>query len=147
MNRIVIVGGGIAGLSAAYYATKKIPNAQITLLESSDRWGGKITTDRVPFDDGQFIIEGGPDTFLATKPCATALCKELGLGDRLHGTNPKQKNTYVLHHNQLEPLPDGLAMMIPTNVQAILKSHLVSWFGKARMGLDFLQPAKARQWR
>ena len=143
MNRIVIIGGGIAGLSAAYYATKKLPDAQITLIESSDRWGGKITTDRVLFDGGQFIIEGGPDTFLATKPYATALCKELGLGDRLHGTNPKQKNTYVLHHNKLEPLPDGLAMMIPTNVQAILKSNLVSWFGKARMGLDFLQPAKA----
>jgi oxygen-dependent protoporphyrinogen oxidase len=143
MNRIVIVGGGIAGLSAAYYATKKIPNAHIALIESSDRWGGKITTDRAAFDDGQFIIEGGPDTFLATKPYATALCKELGLGDRLHGTNPKQKNTYVLHRNKLEPLPDGLAMMIPTNVQAMLKTHLVSWFGKARMGLDFLQPAKA----
>jgi len=143
MNRIVIIGGGIAGLSAAYYATKKIPNAQITLLESSDYWGGKITTDRVSFNGGQFIIEGGPDTFLATKPYATALCKELGLGDRLHGTNPKQKNTYVLHHNKLEPLPDGLAMMIPTNVQAILKSHLVSWFSKARMGLDFFIPAKS----
>jgi len=143
MNRIVIVGGGIAGLSAAYYATKKLPSAQITLLESSDRWGGKITTDRVAFDQGQFIIEGGPDTFLATKPYATALCRELGLTDRLHGTNPDLKNTYVLHHNKLEPLPDGLAMMIPTNVQAILKSRLVSWIGKARMGLDFLQPAKA----
>src|SRR5512138_1235080 len=142
MNRMVIIGGGIAGLSAAYYATKKLPDAQITLIESSDRWGGKITTDRVSFDDGQFIIEGGPDTFLATKPYATTLCKELGLGERLHGTNPKQKNTYVLHHNKLEPLPDGLAMMIPTNVQAILRSNLVSWFGKARMGMDFLQPAK-----
>jgi oxygen-dependent protoporphyrinogen oxidase len=143
MNRIVIVGGGIAGLSAAYWATKKTSDAQITLIDSSDRWGGKITTDRVPFAGGQFIIEGGPDTFLATKPYATVLCKELGLDDRLHGTNPKQRNTYVLHHNKLEPLPDGLAMMIPTNVQAILKSSLVSWFGKARMGLDFVQPAKA----
>jgi protoporphyrinogen/coproporphyrinogen III oxidase len=143
MKKLVIIGGGIAGLSAAYYATKKIPNAQITLVESSNRWGGKITTDRVTFDDGQFIIEGGPDTFLATKPYATALCKELGLGERLHGTNPNKKNTYVLHRNKLEPLPDGLAMMIPTNVQAILKSRLVSWFGKARMGLDFVQPAKA----
>ena len=143
MSRIVITGGGIAGLSAAYYATKMVDDAEITLLESSDRWGGKITTDRVAFDNWQFIIEGGPDTFLATKPYATTLCKELGLGERLHGTNPKQKNTYVLHHNRLEPLPDGLAMMVPTNVQAILKSHLVSWFGKARMGLDFLQPAKA----
>ena len=139
---IVIVGGGIAGLSAAYYAAKKDPNAHITLLESSNRWGGKITTDRVTFDDGTFIIEGGPDTFLATKPYATALCKELGLGERLHGTNPNKKNTYVLNHNRLLLLPDGLAMMIPTNVQAILKSQLVSWFGKARMGLDFLLPAK-----
>ncbi len=138
--KLFIIGGGIAGLSAAYYATKKLPDVQITLLESSNRWGGKITTDRVPFGGGQFIIEGGPDTFLATKPYATALCKELGLGERLHGTNPNKKNTYVLHRNRLLPLPDGLAMMIPTNVEAILKTQLVSWFGKARMGLDFLLP-------
>ena len=67
MNHIIVIGGGIAGLSAAYYASR-IPEVQVTLLESSDHWGGKITTDRVAFDDGQFIIEGGPDTFLATKP-------------------------------------------------------------------------------
>jgi oxygen-dependent protoporphyrinogen oxidase len=142
MSQLVIIGGGIAGLSAAYYATKKFPEAQITVIESSNQWGGKISTDRVTFDDGQFIIEGGPDSFLVMKPYASALCKELGLSERLHGTNPNQKNTYVLHRNKLEPLPDGLSMMIPTNVQAILKSHLVSWFGKARMGLDFIQPAK-----
>ena len=151
MNHIVIIGGGIAGLSAAYYATQKMPEAQITLLESDSRWGGKIITDRVAFDevpplsrgDGQFIIEGGPDTFLATKPWGVALCNELGLGERLHGTNPHKKNTYVLNRNRLLPLPDGLAMMIPTNIEAILKSRLVSWFSKARMGLDFLLPAKA----
>jgi oxygen-dependent protoporphyrinogen oxidase len=142
MTRIVVVGGGIAGLSAAYYASK-LSDMQVTLLESSDRWGGKITTDRVPFDEGQFIIEGGPDTFLATKPWGVALCKELGLGDRLHGTNPQKKNTYVLNRNRLLPLPDGLAMMIPTNIEAILKSRLVSWFSKARMGLDFVLPAKS----
>ena len=141
--RLTIIGGGIAGLSAAYYATRNTQHTHITLIESDSRWGGKITTDRAVFDDGQFIIEGGPDTFLATKPYATALCKELGLGERLHGTNPNQKNTYVLHRNKLEPLPDGLAMMIPTNVRAILKSHLVSWLGKARMGFDFVQPAKS----
>jgi protoporphyrinogen/coproporphyrinogen III oxidase len=142
MNRILVIGGGIAGLSAAYYASK-VPNARVTLLESSSRWGGKITTDRVPFQEGQFIIEGGPDTFLSTKPWGVALCQELGLGERLHGTNPYKKNTYVLHRNRLLPLPDGLAMMIPTNVEAILRSHLVSWFSKARMGLDFLLPTKA----
>ncbi len=145
MNRfpssIVIIGGGIAGLSAAYYARKQAPDAHVVLLEAGHRWGGKITTDRVPFDGGEFIIEGGPDTFLASKPWAVALCKELGLGDRLHGTNPKNKNTYVLHKKKLQPLPDGLAMMIPTNIPSILKSRLVSWPGKVRMGLDFLLPS------
>ena len=142
MRRVVVIGGGIAGLSAAYYASK-YPGVQVTLLESDSRWGGKILTDRVTYGAGQFIIEGGPDTFLATKPWGVALCKELGLSDRLHGTNPRKKNTYVLNRNRLLPLPDGLAMMIPTNVEAILKSRLVSWYSKARMGLDFLLPPKA----
>ena len=137
---IIIVGGGIAGLSTAYYAKKQAPKAQITLLEAVGHWGGKITTDRVTFNDGDFIIEGGPDTFLATKPWAVSLCEELGLAERLHSTNPHQKNTYVLHKNKLQPLPDGLAMMIPTNIPSILKTQLVSWPGKARMGLDFLLP-------
>ena len=143
VRHIIIVGGGIAGLSAAFFAKKKSPDSKITLMESGPRWGGKIITERVAYDGGAFIIEGGPDTFLATKPYATALCKELGLGERLQGTNPNQKNTYVLHHNQLLPLPDGLAMMIPTNVEAILKTRLVSPFSKARMGMDFLLPAKS----
>ena len=142
MNRIVIIGGGIAGLSAAYYAQKNIPNTHITLIESSSQWGGKISTDRVTFDDGQFIIEGGPDTFLASKPWGVALCKELGLGERLHGTNPNKKNTYVLNKGRLLPLPNGLAMMIPSDVPSILRSRLISWAGKTRMGLDFLLPAK-----
>lgn len=145
--KLLIIGGGIAGLSAAYYATRHATlNSQhvdITLIESASRWGGKITTDRVAFDDGQFTIEGGPDTFLATKPYATALCKELGLGERLHGTNPNQRKTYVLNKSRLLPFPDGLAMMIPSDIPSILRSGLISWFGKARMGLDFLLPAKA----
>jgi len=142
MNHIVIIGGGIAGLSAAYYATRNTQYTDITLLESDSRWGGKITTDRVSFDDGQFIIEGGPDTFLAAKPWGVALCKELGLSERLHGTNPNKKNTYILNKNRLFPLPEGLAMMIPSDIPSILRSRLISWFGKTRMGLDFLLPVK-----
>ncbi len=141
--KLTIIGGGIAGLSAAYYATRNTQYDQITLIESDSRWGGKITTDRVTFDDGHFIIEGGPDTFLATKPWGVALCKELGLGERLHGTNPNKKNTYVLNKGRLLPLPEGLAMMIPSDVPSILRSRLISWGGKIRMGLDFLLPAKA----
>jgi len=145
MKRLLIVGGGIAGLSAAYYAVKKTKErraaVQVTLVEADARWGGKILSERVALEDGQFIIEGGPDTFLATKPWGVALCKELGLEGRLQGTHPLKKNTYVLHRSRLKLLPDGLAMMIPTNVRAILKTGLISWPGKARMGLDFLLPA------
>jgi oxygen-dependent protoporphyrinogen oxidase len=148
--KLTIIGGGIAGLSAAYYASLTNHYSQITILEADSRWGGKISTDRVTFDitpnhlrgDGQFIIEGGPDTFLASKPWGVALCKELGLGERLHGTNPNNKSTFVLNKNRLLPLPEGLAMMIPSDIPSILRSRLISWGGKIRMGLDFLQPAK-----
>lgn len=139
MNRIIVIGGGIAGLSAAYYAVQNMVQAEITILESGSRWGGKIATERV---DG-FVIEGGPDTFLATKPWGAALCRELGLGERLHGTNPRQKSTYVLYRSRLHPLPDGLAMMIPSDIPSILRSRLLSWPGKVRMGLDFLLPPRA----
>ena len=141
MTRIVIIGGGIAGLAAAYYAKKNIPDAHITVIEADSHWGGKVMTDRVAFNDGQFIIEGGPDSFLATKPWGVALCKELGLGERLHGTSP-HKNTYILKKGHLIPIPEGLAMMIPSDISSMLRSRLISWFGKLRMGLDLLLPTK-----
>lgn len=136
--KLIIIGGGIAGLSAAYYAQKKNPALEITLLEADSHWGGKIITDRV---DG-FVIEGGPDTFLATKTWGVELCKELGLSERLHGTNPKAQNTYVLHKGRLESLPDGLAMMIPGKVMPMLTTRLLSWVQKIRVGFDFLLPVK-----
>ncbi len=143
MLRVAVVGGGIAGLSAAYAIQKKIAaqglELTLAIYEAGDRWGGKITTDRA---DG-FVIEGGPDTFLATKPWATDLCQELGLGARLHGTDPVHKNTYVLHCGQLRPLPDGLTMMIPTRFGPMIRTGLLSPFAKARMGLDFIIPPKS----
>ncbi len=140
--KLTIIGGGIAGLSAAYYATKQAKEQNIplelTLLEADSHWGGKIKTDRV---DG-FVIEGGPDTFLATKPWGMALCKELGLGDRLHGTNPDEKNTYVLHKDKLVGLPDGLAMLIPGKVMPMLTTRLLNPLQKMRIGLDFVLPTR-----
>ena len=142
MNRIVIIGGGIAGLAAAYYTKKNIPDRHITVIEADSHWGGKIMTDRVALSDGQFIIEGGPDSFLVTKPWGVALCKELGLGERLQGTNPNQKNTYILKKGRLLPIPEGLTMMIPSDISSMLRSRLISWSGKLRMGLDLLLPMK-----
>jgi oxygen-dependent protoporphyrinogen oxidase len=143
MKQYIVIGGGIAGLSAAYYlyrrAEKTQEPIQVTVLEKEPMWGGKIRTERI---DG-FIIEGGPDTFLASKPWAVQLCQELGISGSLFGTNPHQKHTYVIHKDQLKPLPDGLTMMIPTRLTPMVRSPLLNWAEKARMGLDFFIPPQA----
>ncbi len=146
--RLVIIGGGIAGLAAAYYAQKNTEeDLQITLLEQADYWGGKLITERVAYDGpgdadkaGQFVIEGGPDTFVVTKPWGVRLCKELGIGDRLRGTNPETKKTYILKNDKLHELPGGLTMMIPTEFGPMIRTGLLSWPAKARMGMDFFLP-------
>lgn len=144
MNKrhLVVVGGGIAGLAAAYRAAKTSHDHdlawKITLLEKDNYWGGKITTDRV---DG-FVIEGGPDTFIVTKPWAMKICRELGISDRLYGTNPDKNATYVLKDQELAPLPEGLMMMIPSKFKPMIFTDLLSWPEKARMGLDFFIPPR-----
>jgi protoporphyrinogen/coproporphyrinogen III oxidase len=145
MKHIVIIGGGIAGLAAAYYASKQTEDkSHITLLEQADYWGGKLVTERVSFGEGQFVIEGGPDTFVVTKPWGVKLCKELGIAERLRGTNPETRKTYILKDEKLHELPGGLTMMIPTEFGPMIRTGLLSWPAKARMGLDFiLPPARA----
>ncbi|GMR10311.1 MAG: protoporphyrinogen oxidase [Anaerolineae bacterium] len=141
-KRFIVVGGGIAGLAAGYYlqqlAGKRGLPISLHILESDSRFGGKILTER---RDG-FVIEGGPDTFVATKPWAMALCSGLGIQDRLHGTNPRFRTTYILRDGRLHPLPGGLTMMIPTDLGSMVTTGLLSWQGKARMALEFLLPPK-----
>ncbi len=134
----MIIGGGIAGLAAAYRLTRAAPGLALTLVESGPRLGGKILTERV---DG-FVIEGGPDTFLSYKPRGVGLCRELGLEDRLHGTNPEQRRTYVMRGGRLHDLPEGLTGLIPSRFGPMLKSGLISPLGKLRMGLDYLIPPR-----
>ena len=80
-GHIVVLGGGIAGLAAAHRLLHvhidTLPGLRVTLIEADDRLGGKIVTERI---DG-FVVEGGPDSFLATKPRGIGLCAELGIGD------------------------------------------------------------------
>ena len=143
MKKIVIVGGGIAGLAAAYYTLERseIP-LEVSLLEQAGYWGGKIITERVDgiSQSGAFVIEGGPDTFVITKPWAARLCRELGIDHRLKGTNPETRATYILKNNRLHELPGGLTMMIPTEFGPMIRTGLLSWPAKARMGLDFILP-------
>ncbi len=127
MGRIVIIGGGITGLAAAWELQQQ--GADYLLLEGSDRLGGKIITERA---DG-FIIEGAADSFLSTKPAAWQLCREVGLGDRLIGTNDERRNVYVLKDGKLQLFPRGVRLLVPTDPDGLLESDLLSDEGKRRM--------------
>jgi len=135
-GRVVIIGGGISGVSAAYYLARAgVPS---TLVERQSRLGGVIQTELV---DG-CLIEAGPDSFLAAKPWALDLIRELGLEGDVIGSNDHLRVTYVVKRGRLVPLPDGLMMMVPTRVLPVLLSPLVSWKTKVRMGLEwFRKPA------
>ena len=106
MKRIAIIGGGISGLSAAYVLEQHrragVP-LQYVLYESSPRLGGVLRTEHV---EG-CLVEAGPDSFLTEKPWASDLCRELGIGDQLIGSNDAERKTYILIRGRLVPMPDG----------------------------------------
>ncbi|HTG71923.1 MAG TPA: protoporphyrinogen oxidase [Candidatus Udaeobacter sp.] len=141
-KKIAIVGGGITGLSAAYYAKKLFAEHHIpvdlTLIEKSEQLGGKIRTRH---RDG-FVIEQGPDSFMSRKLPIIALTRELGLEDELTATNPKAKTNYILHKGRLHRMPLGLVLGIPTEVAPFIKTGLISPIGKARAAFDLLLPKK-----
>jgi oxygen-dependent protoporphyrinogen oxidase len=141
-KQIVILGGGITGLSAAFYVQKlfgeqKLP-VSITVIEQSEHLGGKINT----LHKEGFIIEKGPDSFLARKMPMIELTQELGLEDQLVPTNPQAKKTYILRKGRLHRMPAGLVLGIPTQMMPFLKTNLLSIKGKLRAGLDLLLPQR-----
>ncbi len=141
--RLVVVGGGIAGLAAAHRAVELARERNIaldlTILESRDRLGGTIETERV----GGFLVEAGPDSFLSEKPWALALCQRLELEPRLVGTDDRFRRTFVWFQGHLHPLPEGFQLLAPTRLRPFLASRLLSWPGKARRALDVILPRGA----
>jgi oxygen-dependent protoporphyrinogen oxidase len=102
------------------------------LIEGRDRLGGVIRTEHV---EG-FVIEAGPDSFLAEKPEAAALARELGLGDSLIGSNDAQRRTYILHRGRLVPLPDGLMFLVPTRLWPMVTTSLLPFSSKLAMAAE-----------
>lgn len=135
--RIAIVGGGIAGLAAAYRLGQArrggLPIEEL-LLEATNHLGGVIQTDHAE----DCVIEGGPDSFLREKPEAAALARELGLGDALMGSNDSGRRTYILQRGRLQPLPEAMMLMVSSRVGPVLRSPLISWHSKWTMAREWL---------
>ncbi|HEV2961878.1 MAG TPA: protoporphyrinogen oxidase, partial [Candidatus Angelobacter sp.] len=147
MKRVAIVGGGIAGLSAAYFLEKARRNRadlEWTLFEKSGRMGGLLRTEH---RDG-YIIEAGPDSFLTEKPDASRLCHDLGLGDELIPSNDFQRKTYILVKNRLVLIPDGLQFMVPTRLLPMATTSLFSLGAKLHIASEwFLRPSSNHEGR
>lgn len=135
-KHIAIIGGGIAGLAAAWYLQQA--DIDYTLLEASERFGGLIHT----VHENDCTIEFGPDAFITRKPWATELVRALNLEDEIIPVNDTPERIYVLSNGKLAPLPDGLHLLVPTNIPAFLDSPLLSWGGKIRALMDYFIPAR-----
>src|ERR1700683_3091509 len=127
---VAIVGGGISGLSTAYYLAQA--GIASTIVEGRPRLGGVIQSEQV----AGCVIEGGPDSFLAAKPAAMDLIRELGMAGEVIGSNDRQRVTYVWKGGRLVPMPDGLQLMVPTKLVPVLTTRLLSWPTKFRMGME-----------
>jgi oxygen-dependent protoporphyrinogen oxidase len=125
MKRVAIIGGGVAGLAAAYELARlgrEGAPVQGVLFEASTRLGGIVETVR----EGGFVIECGPDAWVTEKPWARELAEELGLGDEVMASNDAVRKTYVLIDKKLQAMPDGMRMMVPVDLGALDASELFS---------------------
>jgi protoporphyrinogen/coproporphyrinogen III oxidase len=139
--RIAIIGGGIAGLAAAYDLEKARAAGQevdYTLFEERPRLGGSLASEIV----NGAVLERGPDSFLTEKPAAAELCLELGLGGELIPSNDAARKTYIVVRNRLVALPDGLMFLVPTKLIPTALTPLFSLPTKMRMALELLHPPR-----
>src|SRR4029453_9955050 len=135
---VVVVGGGISGLAAATRLAERVGPASITLIEAESSLGGKIRTERT----GEFVLESGPDCFLAAKPAGIELCRQLGLSERLIGTNPSTRKSFVKRDGRPHPLPDGITGLVPSRLMPLLTTGILSLPGRVRAGLELFVPRR-----
>lgn len=144
-RKIIVIGGGITGLSTAFYVKKLFAEqgkeVELTLLEKCSSLGGRINT----LEKDGFVIEKGPDSFLARKLPIIELSRDLGIEDRLVGMGKKSKKTYILNHGRLHPMPKGLVLGVPTDITAFMETGLISPDGKTRVLEDLSLPGREEE--
>ncbi|MGB7323542.1 MAG: protoporphyrinogen oxidase [Rubripirellula sp.] len=140
-RRVTVIGGGVSGLAAANHLRRIAPEIEVKLLEAGPRLGGVIQTTH---KDG-FLIEGAADNFITTSSSAIELCKDVGLGDDLIGTNPNGRGAMVLSRGKLEKIPEGFVVMAPSRIWPLLSTKILSPMGKLRSGYEVFVPPKKSQ--
>jgi len=133
---VVVIGGGVTGLAAAHRLGEVAPGVRVTVLEAGQRPGGVLKTDR---RDG-FLIEASSDSFITTFPWGVDLCRRLGIDDQLIPTAERGRRAFVVFNGRLEPIPDGLLVMAPTRIGPMLRTPILSPWGKLRMGCELFVP-------
>ncbi len=136
--RVAVVGGGISGLSAAFYLQEQCPDVEITLFEKRERLGGVLHTEH---RDG-FEIEQSADNFITTVPYGLDLCRALGLEPDVVTTTPRNRQTFILWRGRLHKLPDGFMMMAPSKWWPMAVTRLLSPLGKMRAAMEYFIPAR-----
>jgi protoporphyrinogen/coproporphyrinogen III oxidase len=133
--KIAVIGGGISGLSCGYYLSRAGHDA-VVFDPAPGGPIGSITVEGC-------LLETGPESWLAAKPWAEQLIRELGLGEELTGSNNAGRRTYVLRHGKFTTLPEGLQMVVPTKIWPVVESELLSWETKLRMGAEIFRSPQA----
>ena len=138
-QRVVIVGGGISGLTAAYRLQSLLPDgAVVTLVDAAPRVGGTVSTQR---EDG-YLVESGPDSFLTRKPETEALCTELGLAERFIEVNANARRAFVVRNGRLRRLPQGMSGLVPMKTGPLLLTGSLSLAAKARVLMERAVPQR-----
>jgi len=129
-KRVVVIGGGISGLTAAYALGQRSPRPQITILESLPRLGGVINAS--PFA-GLRSVDESADAFLVRAPAALDLARQMNLGSEL--TEPATGSAYIWHR-RLHDIPEATMLGIPSTRDALYKTKLLSPSAKVRASLE-----------
>lgn len=145
MKKVVIIGGGITGLAAAYELKKKIKEnnlaVEVVLIEKEKKLGGVFATEKV----GNFLIEGGPDSFEMFKPAPLELAKELGIDDQVIDGNDELHRTYIFVNGKLQEVPRGLLGLVPDKISSLVFCPLLSVRGRLRAALELVTPPLKRR--
>jgi protoporphyrinogen/coproporphyrinogen III oxidase len=145
MKKALIIGGGSAGLGAALKfkrAAEAGHDVDFVLLEKASRFGGKVCGEIVDTEWGRFVVDGGPDSFLTSKPAVHRIAKLCGVDGSKIPTDESRKKTLILKGKRVYPMPDGIMQFAPTKFLPFATTGLFSWPGKIRAGMDLFVPKK-----